>query len=342
MSERDLTVEVHSKLEPLVIAHLCTPILGLIPRSVRPNTISVVNVIVAALAYALAAWAPSLDASGDASGALWTRIASGICIWAFMIADCLDGMQARRTGQCSRFGEFLDHWLDAVSMPLAASALIVTLQLDPYTTAAAVVTTVMVYNAQLVIHHHTGRFIHPPTSGMDAQLILGFAMVAFGIMLYFVDRQLPALDISITVFSWTAILGSLHNCWFFYDRMHGFASGHVKMVGAAAALSLPYFLGYMNGPAYCVLMSFLSFRLCGMYVLTTLTDQPYDGMDWSLVLWAVVIVIAGAATSPIPLVDGLTLQNMLPYAAAGHMLVVNLLDVARALPSLRETEVLAA
>eukprot|EP00494_Astrolonche_serrata_P020023 UN20240 len=41
-----------------------------------------------------------------------------------MALDCLDGMHARATNQCSRVGELLDHWTDSFSVPIIASSFI--------------------------------------------------------------------------------------------------------------------------------------------------------------------------------------------------------------------------
>ena len=83
--------------------------------------------------------------------------------------DNLDGMQARRTNRCSKLGELMDHWLDAIHVPLANVGMAMALQLAPWAVVGVVVSGTMIYQAQ-VLHYHVKRvFIHPPTSGTDAR-----------------------------------------------------------------------------------------------------------------------------------------------------------------------------
>ena len=59
-------------------------------------------------------------------------LAAGAMMFASMVLDCWDGMQARRTGRTSKLGELLDHWLDAIHVPLVSAGMALMLELPPY------------------------------------------------------------------------------------------------------------------------------------------------------------------------------------------------------------------
>ena len=85
-----------------------------IPPSVHPNTITL-----AALGSALAA---------AAALAFWSSpfallaCAAGLVGW--VLLDACDGIHARNTGQCSKFGSFLDHFGDATGFFFLQAAII--------------------------------------------------------------------------------------------------------------------------------------------------------------------------------------------------------------------------
>src|SRR5689334_21971129 len=82
-------------------------LLAVLPRSLKPNTITLVAeacAILAAFATAIAVRERPIF-----------YLASGALLLTYMTADNLDGQHARRTGQSSSLGEFLDHGLDGLS-----------------------------------------------------------------------------------------------------------------------------------------------------------------------------------------------------------------------------------
>lgn len=90
-------------------------VVGLIPPSVHPNTITLAALACAFLAAGLLALWPS-------------PVALPLCavlLVAWIILDSFDGIHARNTGQSSNFGGFLDHFGDACGMFFLQVAIIV-------------------------------------------------------------------------------------------------------------------------------------------------------------------------------------------------------------------------
>src|SRR5262245_35111115 len=97
-------VEDRSLLLPYYRRFFVDPILPHLPPALHPNTIThaghALNLIGALLL--LVVW--------PARG--WPFARATLLLQAYLWCDNADGAHARRTGQCSAFGEFLDHGLD--------------------------------------------------------------------------------------------------------------------------------------------------------------------------------------------------------------------------------------
>jgi phosphatidylglycerophosphate synthase len=102
------------------------PILPRIPRSVAPNTITIVSMLVV-VCIGLLGIACRLVGAWEA---MWLRILLASLVTVYAILDCLDGQHARRTGQTSKLGEILDHCTDALGIPICTAASLWSLEVD--------------------------------------------------------------------------------------------------------------------------------------------------------------------------------------------------------------------
>jgi phosphatidylglycerophosphate synthase len=314
-----------SHFEERIVRWLCQPVLPYIPRSVHPNTISLINhgmswmtAILAVVSVHLPSPYRSLALAGAGLGMLLS-----------MIGDCLDGMHARATDQCSKLGEMMDHWLDAIVVPLVVLGASLALEMEPWAIAAVNVTATMVYNSQLVLYHHTGKFVHPePATGMEAQFGLSLGYVAYGALLYFVDRDQLWLDYAVLGIALLGLYVQMRCNGFYYVRLGKLMRHHLVFVGLLSAFGALYLLGALDLYAFALCLIFTSFRVCGTYVLFTIVKRPYGGGDLGVV--AFLAAIAGAHFLLPPLALGaLTLQTLLPYLACAYMLARNLIDFSR-------------
>jgi phosphatidylglycerophosphate synthase len=318
--------------EPWIVKHICEPIVRHIPASITPNSISVVNHLVAWAVFFLAALAPYLSPAS----ALLARLVAAAGVFCSLLLDCLDGMHARRTGQGSRLGEVVDHWLDALNVPLMGAGMILTLKLDPLTTAVAMVTCTTPYNGQLVLYHHTGRFVHPTTSGVDGQVMLCAAYVAFGFLFRFVPQDLYWVRVGVTCFSWLVIALNVKLGYFYLVRLKGILVPHLMCITFCAGYAALFVLDMMSAPVFVLGIAAISFRLTGSYVLYSVLEQPYGGIDWRIVAWMPAIVAEHLWFEPYQ-IKGVTMQ-IAPLLFFLHLCGQNLLDFARQIPSLRPSE----
>lgn len=116
-------VDDRSILLPYYRRWLVDPLLPLIPRRVNPNSIThlghLMNLVgTVALIYM---W-PERG---------WPFISAAVLLQAYMWCDNADGAHARRTNQCSAFGEFLDHGLDQLNTVYIAYLTCMALNVSP-------------------------------------------------------------------------------------------------------------------------------------------------------------------------------------------------------------------
>jgi len=318
--------ELTSLFEERIVRWLCQPLLPYIPRSVRPNSISLLTHGMSWLTAFLAVTSVHLP-TPYRSLALF---GAGLGMLMSMIGDCVDGMHARATDQCSKLGATMDHWLDAIVVPLAALGASLALELPPWAVVAVSITATMVYNGQLVLYHHTGKFVHPePATGMEGQFGVSLGYVAFGALLYFVDRDQRWLDYAVIGIAVLALYIQMRCNGFYYARLGKLLRYHLAFVGTLSAFGALYLVGAIDLYAFASCLVFASFRVCGTYVLYTVVERPYGGGDLGVIAFICAIAGAHFLLPSVAHTEALTLQTLLPYLACVYMLARNLLDFSR-------------
>ena len=324
-AERDsMIVMSGSKIEQRIVEWLCQPLLAYIPRSVHPNTISLVTHTICWITAILAVSSVRLPQPYKS----FALIGAGICMLTSMIGDCLDGMHARNTNQCSKLGEMMDHWLDAIIVPLVVLGATLALEMEPWAIATVNVTATMVYHGQLVLYHHSGKFVHPePATGMEAQFGLSVGYVGLAALLFFVDRHQPWLDIAIAGIAILGLIVQARCNLFYYVRLGRLIRYHLLFVAMCSSFGLLYWLGAIDVYAFALALTFVSFRICGTYVLFTIVKRRYDGNDWGVFAW-LLAMFAGMFVPPVAL-GPFSLQQLLPYLACAYMVARNLHDFSQ-------------
>jgi phosphatidylglycerophosphate synthase len=326
-----LVTESTSRFEKNIIEWLCQPLLARIPASVHPNTISLATHFVAWIAFGLALLSPHL-APRERAMAL---AGAGVATLISMIGDCLDGMHARSTNQCSKLGELMDHWLDALIVPMVTVGMSMALEMPPWALLAVNITAAMVYHSQLVLYHHTGKFLHPDTTtGVEAQFAVSLAYLILAVLFYYVDRHQPWLDVAFGALAALWIYVQMRCNWFYYVRLGRLIDRHLIFVALCSGFAGLYVLSAIDIYAFVMSLIFVSFRVCGSYVLSSVVGRRYDGGDLGIVVF---ILAIGAAHYLVPpmMIGGYGLHAALPIVASFYMAARNLIDFVRDYPKLR-------
>lgn len=283
------TSQSGASFEPIIVRWLCEPLLALLPRSIAPNAISSFNHLICWSAFGCAAASAHLGPEGRFAA----LVVAGALIFASMIGDCLDGMQARRTGRTSKLGELLDHGLDALHIVLASAGLVLALQLPPWASVLVVVSTAAVYNAQLISFHHGGVFASPPISGTEAQFSLSATYIGAALLLLFVDRSDPWLDFFIIVFAVLSSIVQIRLAAFFFSKFDKLVPPHLAFLAICGVWAGLHMTGWISAVTFALAIAFTSLRINGSYVLFSVVKRGYGGVDWTLA--ALALAIAAAA-----------------------------------------------
>ena len=323
--ERNFFAATSSKFEPLLIKTLCEPLLPHIPAWVHPNTISLVTHGVVWITAILALASPHLPPLARALA----LIGAGIGMFLSMIGDCVDGLHARRTNQCTKLGEMMDHWLDALVVPLASVGITAALEMPDWAMFTVNITAAMIYNAQLVLYHHTGKFIYPePATGPEGQFGISLGYIFIAGFFYYVDRHQPWLDMAFAALAVAGTFVQLRCSIFYYPMLGRLVREHLWFVMLCLGFGSLFLLGAIDLHYFLFAVVFTSFRVCGTYVLRTIVKESYDGRDFGLLAFIVAIVVVHYGIQPAP-IAGIRITNVLTALACAYTIARNFQDFGR-------------
>lgn len=146
-----------------------------LPAGLRPNSITIAGQVCAACAGVAAALA--------AHGARLLYPASAALFGAFLLADNLDGMHARRTGQVSRSGEILDHGMDGLAGISALLSFGFLLHVQGATLLALAYLGTVGFVAAYWEQYRTGLLVCPAvgqSEGLTGLMLIAVALFVFG------------------------------------------------------------------------------------------------------------------------------------------------------------------
>lgn len=146
-----------------------------IPRRITPNQLTLMG-----QACALGAAACSAVASHGGPG--WLLVLSSFLLLAYLTFDNLDGAHARRTGQTSHLGEFLDHGLDGLASTAVLLIMCIILQITGVMFAAICSLAAIGFAFLFWEQFRTGLLVIPRVSSTEGvtllmviQIIMAFA-----------------------------------------------------------------------------------------------------------------------------------------------------------------------
>lgn len=321
---------------------VCEPVLPLIPASVTPNTITLVNHGCNWLLLAAGCSARSFP-QHTVSLLVLAAVLNFLC----MMMDCLDGMHARRTGQTSKLGELLDHYLDAIHTPMVTGTAAVALNLPLWGVITSCVLGAAVYNSQLLHFHYSRVFVE--TAGVEGQIGTSFLILAAAYV-HTLPEAHAAHYLLPNAISLASLLVMSKLVLFFVVRYDNDVL--LKFVQFMLLQVVPSFLhicGFIGEFPFVLVLCFVSFRITGSYVLHSIVYRPYSGMDQDIVYWMLAWFYSHVAMLQLPMnvfytrlvpytgdfFYGASLQDMLPYALCVHIAVKNVIDVSRELSRLK-------
>lgn len=168
------SVQDRSILLPHYKRLLVEPTLPFIPSRVNPNAITHGGHVLNLLALLVLCWGAHSDKG-------WPFFVAAILVHAYLWCDNADGSHARRTGQCSAKGEFLDHGLDLLNATYIAAMTVVCLGAPPFWSVAAAVVVPAAAAVTYWEQAETGMFQLGLLNQIESICCLSIALVARGV-----------------------------------------------------------------------------------------------------------------------------------------------------------------
>ena len=211
MPKNDSThnVIVQDSFDTLFRTMVVEPILDRIPESVAPNLITAINIPVRTAILVLAYLQSENIFSMSCS--LISIFLIGFLFVAHEVIDDLDGMQARKTGQYSRFGEIFDHVLDAYGVPILGVSVAMALKLGPLAIVAGLWGPTVIYYLQLTLYRRSGVFVEPLVSGARSACVGAATIVVVGTMNTVLGRYSLLMSIVAPIVEIALMVGCFKN-----------------------------------------------------------------------------------------------------------------------------------
>lgn len=149
----------NSLLKETFVKYLYSPIGDRILVFIKPNFITLLGFV----SVLLCAYFVSLGVSGDT----WGFLIGGFCIFLYSLFDNLDGYHARNIKQTSKFGEFLDHWLDSITTGILFYVIISMFNLPLWIGVSLAIVTAMAAFSFFWRQRHTGVFYEPKLGDIE-------------------------------------------------------------------------------------------------------------------------------------------------------------------------------
>jgi phosphatidylglycerophosphate synthase len=318
----DYRFQDHSLILRLTEKRVFTPLVRLLPRRLTPNQITIAGQLAALTGFLVVVLRPSPSAI--------SYLALAGTILFYTVADCIDGLHARATKQTSRLGELLDHWLDAISVPLVVLALGLAWAAPAWLVVASVAASGFLHFATFV-HGFRAGFVHLGAIGMLEGTCIG---AAAGVVSALAGPELFSRAL-IGEFSLAALLlaSLLAGALFSLYAMRSLVR-HARdflLVGTLlGTLGLWFAFGKLPAVSAGLLVIAISSRLEGVVLRARLVRAPFVLRDPLLVTF----VVAGTAAS---LVFDLSagLQILLGAAATAYGFARGAADFLRTVAELR-------
>lgn len=163
-----------SIMDYILLRYIIKPLLKYLPYSIPANIITIFSNFCAFLSFFV------VMQSTNGNFKMWFAIP--VLIFLYVLGDCTDGEQARRTHTGSRLGEFLDHFLDSfVSGELVISLLIVYNISNPFIAGFALMATYFTQSAAFWERYKTGSMHFGRFSSTESILVLTILITIGGI-----------------------------------------------------------------------------------------------------------------------------------------------------------------
>ncbi len=318
--------EDKSILLPIFKKRLWNPLAERIPERFSANTLSLTGSLCASLAFT------SSMMINPAYPILY--LLPGFLIFCYLTLDNIDGSHARKTGQSSPLGEFIDHWLDTFNNGLVIWGLGAALQLPHWMILMLLGAVGLAFFGTLWEQRHTGIIqmdMFGNVEGLVLVSLLYLLLALFGIGVMYEWKIFGLLSIAEGVAIWVFLQSMLTSARCFWRTK----KGHQQWIPPVltSCVSIAWFL--LGEPGYFAIASILLFAnpaLTGRHVVSRVLGRSISKKRRNFFVLVFPLLVA--------LSLGLKLQtstqHLLAWISAGYLALQTLYDFSIAVHSMRE------
>lgn len=288
-SEYSYVCEDRSLLTPFFRRWVWEPAMALVPTSVSPNSLSILGNVCSVCALAI------LLVIKPEQQVLF--VFPALLIFAYLCLDNMDGMHARRTGQSSPLGEFIDHWFDGFNSNFLVFGLYYSARMPAEIILGLLAVTNLAYFATFWEQRHTGR-LHfgrgAQVEGVTAILIvyLGIALLGHeAITGYKIFGLVSVIEIT-AIWLGIAYLLTIGACIWRTRRGVGDWIPLVLLTGTALGW---YFLGHVGFLPIAFLLLLAAPASGGRVVIARVLNQASQPQEAFLLGGAALALLASVA-----------------------------------------------
>jgi phosphatidylglycerophosphate synthase len=203
MSDYEYKFKDFSITTKYLAKYLWNPFSKYIPARITPNSITLTGFSLSILSVFFVFL--------SLNGYRWCLIFAALCVFLYMACDNLDGIHARRTGQTSKLGEFLDHWFDTFNTTLLTLSILIVFKLQGLLLLITAASVFMEFIATSWDYYHNNVFY---SEKFGATEVLVFIIISFISQFFLYDTKFLMYDPNhfslVTLFSIITIITNIH------------------------------------------------------------------------------------------------------------------------------------
>lgn len=264
--------------------YIFNPLSIYIPQRITPNMITYTGfflTIISAFFVFLAV-----------NGHRWAFLLASVSVFLYMACDNLDGIHARRTGQTSQLGEFLDHWLDTFNTTFLTLAIFIVFKLDGI---LLLITVFFVFIAFLTTswdYSHNNIFY---TASVGATEVLIFIIISFICQFFLYDTKILFYEENhftvIFLFAIISILANTHITLRCILRTYKYIYELILPIILALIIFLYAMTKQLSFMWAAALILSLNSLLSGGYFLSVLVGKNYNKRFIGLIIFIIFGII---------------------------------------------------
>ena len=268
--EYQYNIQETSLLQNSLTKLFWNPIVSRIPASWTPNSITCFGAFMMFLGAVCMYFAFVHNFSAG-------FLLNALAVLIYMTCDNIDGMHARRTGQSSKLGEFLDHWFDSMHLVNIIICVLLIFNVHGGMLMAAIVVMSLAFFATIWEQHHTGVF-YSGKIGTNEGLIVISILYCVSFFLYgkpwfqYVDYKIINMGTILAYITLLVCVLTVLGTWY---RVRAHFLDYIPIILILIALGLWYLGANFNPLLTCLLGLTINTFFCGKFLLGRLVQLSF-------------------------------------------------------------------